>query len=361
MPSRSRVWAVVVGLMLLGGAVVTGTTGAGASGGRNPYPRDDELTISDVQMLGTHNSFHVRPGDDLAPTDPANYEHAPLEVQLEDQGIRSFELDAYSAPTFPVFHSLITDARSTCATLEQCLREISTWSGDHRGHVPMIVLIEPKALPVNANPAIQALIDAEVARQQLTSWDAAAYDRLDDLVREVFGASLLTPDDVRGKRPTLRQAVLKDGWPTLAATRGSVLVVLNASGPGRDLYLAGARSLEGRAMFVPSDVAEPSAAFVKRDVPLPAAIPRIVGRGFLVRTRADADGEEARAGDLSRATLALDSGATVVSTDYPVADAAVGPYVVRLPGTAVARCNPVTAPRSCRDTDIENARGLRNP
>ena len=341
-------------------ALTIGAAPASATG-RNPYPHDDELTISDVQMLGTHNSFHRRPARELVPNEPADYEHAPLDVQLGEQGIRSLELDAFNGPTLPVLHSLLVDDRSTCPTLDACLRTIDTWSDDNPGHVPLIVFIEPKSLPVNANPDIQAAITTEAANRQLTNWDVAGFDRLDTLVRDVFGRTLLTPDEVRGNRPTLRDAILRDGWPTLERTRGGVIVVLGASGADRDLYLAGAPSLEGRAMFVPSDVAEASAAIIKRDVPLPNAFPRIERRNFLVKTRADANAVEARAGDLTRATTAIASGAHVVATDYPVSDAAVGPYVVDLPGTAVARCNPVTAPTWCRDRDVENIRRLRNP
>ena len=332
-----------------------------AAGGRNPYPHDDELTISDVQMLGTHNSYHTRPARELLANEPADYEHPPLDVQLGDQGIRSLELDAFNGPTLPVLHSLLLDEGSTCPELEDCLRTINTWSKANPGHVPLIVFIEPKALPVNTNPDFQAAINTEVTNRGLANWDAAGFERLDGLVRGTFGRTLITPDDVRGKRPTLRDAILQDGWPTLGATRGGVIVVLGASGAERDVYLAGAPSLEGRAMFAPSSVAEPSAAIIKRDVPLPNAFPRIVGRNFLVKTRADSDAVEARAGDLSRATSALASGANVVATDYPLSDPTIGPYVVDLPGTAVARCNPVTAPTSCRDRDIENARGLRHP
>jgi len=244
-----------------------------SAGGRTPYPHDDELTISDVQMLGTHNSFHRRPARELVPNEPADYEHAPLDVQLGDQGIRSVELDAFNGPTLPVLHSLLVDDRSTCPTLEDCLRTIDTWSDDNPGHVPLIVFIEPKSLPVNANPDIQAAITTEATNRQLTNWDVVGFDRLDALVRDVFGRTLLTPDEVRGNRPTLRDAILRDGWPTLERTRGGVIVVLGASGAERDLYLAGAPSLEGRAMFVPSDVAEASAAIIKRDVPLPNAFP----------------------------------------------------------------------------------------
>jgi hypothetical protein len=332
-----------------------------AAGGRDPYPRDDELTVSDVQMLGTHNSYHQRPNRELAANEPADYEHPPLDVQLGDEGIRSIELDAFNSPTFPVFHSLLLDEGSTCPTLEDCLRTIDTWSKANPGHVPLILFIEPKALPVNADPGIQALIDTEATNRGLANWDAAGFERLDVLVSDVFGRTLITPDEVRGKRPTLRDAILRDGWPTLAATRGGVIVVLGSSGAERDVYLAGTPSLEGRPMFVPSDVAEPSAAIIKRDVPQPNAFPRIVRRNFLVKTRADADAVEARIGDLTRATTALASGAQVVATDYPVSDPVIGTYVVDLPGTAVARCNPITAPAWCRDRDVENARGLRHP
>jgi hypothetical protein len=43
----------------------------------------------------------------------------------------------------------------------------------------------------------------------------------------------------------------------------------------------------------------------------------LVGRGYVVRTRADADTREARADDPTRRRLALASGAQWVSTDYP--------------------------------------------
>jgi hypothetical protein len=79
-----------------------------------------------------------------------------------------------------------------------------------------------------------------------------------------------------------------------------------------------------------------------------------------VKTAADADAVEARANNLTRATTALASGAQVIATDYPVPDPTIGPYVVQFPRSAIARCNPVTAPKWCRTRDIENRKGLRN-
>lgn len=342
-------------------ASAAGPLGASSAVARDPYPRDGKLTLADVQVLGTHNSYHLRPDRELAPTEPANYAHPPLDVQLEDQGIRSLEIDAYDGPDLPVFHSLIVDDRSTCPTLAECLDIVATWSKRNPGHVPLVLFIEPKALPTDTNPDIQAVIDSIAAERGLTNWDAAGLERIDTAVRDAFAKMLLTPDQVRKKRPTLRDAVREDGWPTLGATRGKVLVLLNVRDALLDLYLDGAPSLEGRAMFVPSTVSDPYAAIIKRDRPTPVATARLVDRNFLVESRADANGIEARANDQVRAEEAFSSGAQVVTTDYPVADPLVGPYLVALPGTAVARCNPVRAPKWCRDTDIENPRGLRNP
>jgi Phosphoinositide phospholipase C, Ca2+-dependent len=351
---RTLIMVCVMGLL----AALT-VTRAGAASSRNPYPRDDKLRLQDVQMLGTHNSYHLRPARTLAPAEPADYEHPPLDVQLSQQGVRSLELDAYNAPTLPVFHSIIVDDRSTCPTTAACLATIKSWSAANPGHVPLVLFIEPKALPTDPNPGIQTIINNYDAEHNLANWDAASLERLDATVRHGLGRKLITPDEVRGKHVTLRGAILSGGWPTLAKTRGRVLVVLAPSDPIRDLYLTGAPSLERRAMFVPSHPDEPSAAVMKSDAPQPAQFPSLERQHFLVKTAADAEAREARANDVTRATIALASGAHIVSTDYPVADPTIGPYVVDLPGTGVVRCNPVTASKWCRDADLENPRGLR--
>jgi len=305
------------------------------------------LRVNDVQVIGTHNSFHLRPPRDLPPGDVADYEHPPLDVQLDEQGVRSFELDVFNGPTFPVAHTPILDATSTCPTLDACLHVLDAWSDRHPGHVPIFVLVEPKTQTVVLDPT-------------LLPWDAAAVDRLDAEVRSVLGPKdLLVPDQVRGRSPTLRDAVVGRGWPTLRTARGRIALVLNTAGPVRDLYLAGRPSLEGAAMFVTADENAPSAAVLKRDKPVGAEIRRLAQRGFVVRARADDRGVEARAGDLTRATVAIESGAHIVSTDYPVTDPAIGGYVVRLEGGRPARCNPVSAPRRCRAIDIENPKRLR--
>ena len=67
------------------------------------YPLDDELRLHHVQVRGTHNSYHVEPETVIHPSHA--YSHAPLDVQLETQGVRTFELDLHRmGDTFDVFH-----------------------------------------------------------------------------------------------------------------------------------------------------------------------------------------------------------------------------------------------------------------
>ena len=68
---------------------------------------------------------------------------------------------------------------------------------------------------------------------------------------------------------------------------------------------------------------------------------------------ADRHGNEARAGDLRRFEAALDSGAQLISTDFPSPPPGVD-YAVDIPGGTPSRCNPLTAPPGCVAEDIED-------
>ena len=79
-------------------------------------------------------------------------------------------------------------------------------------------------------------------------------------------------------------------------------------------------------------------------------------RGYLVRTRADLPLETVKAGDLSLLDAALASGAQIISTDFPTTGMSARhdtDYVGELPGGGIARCNPISAGRSCRDDRLE--------
>jgi hypothetical protein len=344
---------------------------------------DDCVRFNEIQMLGTHNSYHVAPAP---PTLAAlgergrnlDYTHRPLVAQLSELNIRQFELDVFADPTggrfakpaalrtikgleppgpellvpgFKVLHVQDIDYRTTCATLVACLVAIRDWSRANPSHVPILILIEAKD---------GALEDPDgVGYVKPLPIDADGLRSLDKEIRSVFDDDhIVTPDRVRGRHATLSAALKSDGWPLLRAARGKVLFALDNTDNHRTDYLAGNPSLEGRVMFVSSTPGEPSAAFIKMNEALGEDEARIrlnVKNGFLIRTRADIPTVEARNGDTTRRDAAFRSGAQYVSTDYPDESPFGSGYRARLPGAEhlAARCNPVTAPPGCRNEWLE--------
>jgi hypothetical protein len=96
---------------------------------------------------------------------------------------------------------------------------------------------------------------------------------------------------------------------------------------------------------------------MKRNDPLGSLeeIRDLVSRGYIVRTRSDADTVEARFGLTARRDAALASGAQFVSSDYPEPDPDFGTgYFVEIPDGEPARCNPQNAPPGCREAALED-------
>ena len=110
-------------------------------------------------------------------------------------------------------------------------------------------------------------------------------------------------------------------------------------------------------MFASMDHPEhPAAAWFKINDPIRDfdRIQALARRGFLIRTRADAETRQARANDVAQRDRALASGAQFISTDYPESVRELSPYEVRLPGGAVARLNPVSAAGGTPTIDLES-------
>lgn len=347
---RSRVLAFVVLGALFAAAC---SSGGGDAKKVVAYPLDRKLRLNEVQVLASHNSYHIEASVPLPGPlgDTLEYSHAPLDEQLEHQGVRGFEIDVVNGPgdgEFQVAHTPVVDANTNCSPLSDCLKIVKRWSVAHPGHAPISILIEPK------DGLLERSLDP-----RLGSFDQDGIDRLDAQVREVLGRQLITPDDVRGKSKTLRDAVTGRGWPALDEMRGKVMVILNNGSGPREHLLRDRPSLEGRAMFVTADENAPSAAVIKVDDPKVAKISRLVRDGFIVRTRSDADLVEARNHDTRRLEDALRSGAQIISTDFQIPLPSVaGRFVVQIPDGTPGRCDPVNAPARCRPRDVENPRYL---
>ena len=352
-----------------------------AAAGRGP------LRINHIQTMATHNSYHRELTDaekDVQRKTDANwwnlqFSHPALPQQFQFQHVRGIELDVFPDPKgglntaplvrrdaglppltdpalrepgFKVLHWADHDYGTNCSTLVACLRQVREWSDAHPGHVPLTILTELKS----TDPAKEALGGAKSPK-----WDTALLDALDAEIRSVFPASrLITPDNVRRPGKTLEQSVLQYGWPELSSSRGKALFFMdNQATEIQTPYLTGRPSLEGRVLFTNSRPGRADAAFVGWNEPQgdnTAQIQDLVRRGYYVRTRSDVPFTEARSGDTSRLRAALDSGAQMVSTDFPVVGLSArhgSDYTAELPGGAVARCNPVNAPTSCHDQSLE--------
>jgi hypothetical protein len=343
--------------------------------------QQNSVRINQIQVIGTHNSYHAGFAPSAAKLwqekNPdafkgLDYSHKPLAEQF-DSGVRQIELDIFadskgglyahplgpkfvadahlppdpdfdpdglmSKPGFKVMHMQDIDYRSTCQPFIACLEQIRSWSHEHPRHVPIFVLVETK----QGSPRRPF---QEIEPEPFTS---STFDALDAEIRSAFpSAELITPDDVRGHYETLNAAVLAGNWPTLESARGKVVFLMDQR-PMGPIYLAGHPSLRGRVLFTNAEPGEPDAAFIERNDGPVAEITDLVRKGYLVRTRTDADTKEARVNATTRRDAMIASGAQMLSTDYPANEPArwAGHYAVALPEQAIARCNPVNAPAAC--------------
>jgi hypothetical protein len=366
----------------LAGTALTSKTAPQSAEGQSQNTASG-LRLNQIQYMGAHNAYHREAPDDekriqLA-QDPGAvglfYSHASIPAQLEDQNIRAVELDLFPDPqgglyTYPlirkmagkgpltdpdlakpgikVLHWADFDYGTTCSSFVKCLTQVKTWSNANPDHAPIIIQLELK----QSDPRLVA-----AGGVKAPPWDAGNLDSIDREIRSVFSEQqLLSPDDVRRPDLTLEQSVLTKGWPTLAESRGKVLFFFDNGGAGaiRDTYRTGKPNLEGRAVFTRGPEGEPDAAVTMVNDPRganSAEIQRLVKKGYIVRTRSDEPMSTVLNGELSRVGVALDSGAQMVTTDFPVAGMAArydSDFVAKLPGDTAVRCNPVSAPKWCR-------------
>ena len=361
---------------LIGAALLLAVACTGSDDDDEPAaPADVALGLDEIQVLAAHNAYHLeaeRPLLDaitdampeLTPT--IEYSHPTLTEQLE-LGLRSFELDLfedpdggrYAAPKavallglepidpvmeepgLKVFHIQEVDYRSTCLTFVACLTELEAWSDDHPDHLPLVVHLEAKdgAIPDPGFGFVQPIPATQ-----------ATFTAIEEEIRSVLDEDrIVDVGDVQGEAASLRAAIEADGWPDVDDLRGRFVFVLDDHGAKRDLYRTLHPDTRDRLIFVDAQPPDDDAAFTVLNDPAADGdrIRELVGLGYLVRTRADADTAEARTGDTGRREAAFASGAQLVSTDFEREDPRWPGFVTDLPGDGPARCNPVSAPAGC--------------
>lgn len=348
-----------------------------------------DVRMNQIQFMGAHNGYHREmQGAELAEAiniDPGYpkwglYSHASIPDLFGRQHLRAVELDllpdpqgglyrhplarqraglgpiddpGMAAPGMKVLHVADQDYNTTCRTFVACLQQVRAWSVANPKHVPIILQLELKQTDDRWERLGGAVSPP---------WDPGLLDDIDREIRSVFTETeLITADDLRRPGRTLEQSILTHGWPTLGWARGKVLFFFDNGGHGaiRDMYINGRPNLEGRAVFTQGNPGDPDAAITMVNDPRganAAVIRDLVQRGYLVRTRSDEPLSTVKNEEFSRLDIALASGAQLVTTDFPTVGMAArydSDFVAELPGAVPARCNPVSAPRGCRDGKLE--------
>lgn len=334
-------------------------------GQATPLARTDVSAkrLNELQLLGTHNSYHIAPDSvamglirAAAPSEAESLEvsQPTLTEQLTRYGVRHVELDVYldpkgnlyrkpaalrmaqqqkvqvsaydpdgrmDVPGIKVLHSPDVDYRTTVYTFVDALTELKKWSDANPQHVTLFVLVELKS-------------DSFSPLTRPIGWDEAGFSELEREIQSVWPRErILAPDDIRGSKTTLRDAVKGIGWPTVASQRGKIVFLLDNEGGVRDAYLVKSEILAGRLLFTSVGRDHPAAAWMKRNDPVGsfAEIESLVGDGFMVRTRADSGTKEARENSPFRRQRAIESRTQLISTDFLKPEWRWSPYHVRLP------------------------------
>ncbi len=326
--------------------------------------------INEIQVIGSHNSYkkailpevyaYLSKKDTLNLLPRIQYEHIPVLRQL-DLGLRNLEIDVYAdskggkyahpkildlvpttqpfdpegkmkKPGYKMIHITDIDYQTWYYTLEDCLKDLRKWSDKHPDHDPVFITLEPKDGKANAFGT-----EPEHYTPQL-------FDDLDAELQKYLGKNkIITPDDIRGSYKTLNEAILNNNWPTVHQSKGKFLFVLDNNSENRDLYIQGHPSLQGRMIFTNSAPGTPEAAVVFMNDPKDPSITGLVKKGYLIRTRADADTMEARKEDYSRFEQAKASGAQIITTDYyQPSKLFKSSYKVSFKNNTYERKNPVT-------------------
>ena len=116
-------------------------------------------------------------------------------------------------------------------------------------------------------------------------------------------------------------------------------------------YKKGHAQMAGRLMFLFGEPGDPDIGVVKRDNPVndPDAA-ALAQQGYIIRGTTEGDGPIHGAEDVKRRDAVLAS-AQLVSTDWPTP--APDGWQVTLPGGTPGRCHPLTAPKDCTATAVE--------
>lgn len=282
---------------------------------------DDGMRLNELRYLATHNSYKQA----ISPEAQVFYDYAlfgacnglydyvfdTVTEQLNN-GIRSIEIDLYKHKTadgfdIKILHNCLTEASSSMADFELGLKELRMWSDYNEGHLPVIVLVEPKTSGIGNFGAM----------------DSEAFTYAFSLMETILGDKLYTPADAIGDYSTFAEMRAANDYPAVRDLTGKFVFLLHES-KKKDSFTSLDETLLSQKMFYTayasslskgkSGVYADNVLFVLANEPSDSELMEYaVDNNYIVRTRIDLHhivSEE-------RLTQGIESGANIMSSDYP--------------------------------------------
>lgn len=281
----------------------------------------DGVKYNEVSFLGTHNSYQKEcvPARQKLFRDASTVTFGLVKAEkatfsadyLTDQlnlGIRSVELDVETVVadgkiSFVCSHAPVLDMPTHCYDFALALKEIKLWSDANPNHLPITIIIEPKKV--------------FIPDKNMHYFTCGYANELGEQAKLIFGDTLITPADMMRNHSSLKEMREADGWMTLSETRGHVMILLHDT-TVTDKYIEQDTSIKTQAMFPmlrydsrDKDYASFLLINKAKDIQVQAA--EVLGKKLVIRTRSDNFGSYKE----SDSQIALNSGAQIVSTDYP--------------------------------------------
>lgn len=271
------------------------------------------LKLNEIQYLATHNSykgmstplgrFFVGLGDSFQEARALKYSYKTLTEQLKS-GIRSMELDVrYRKQTFILNHVPLVDNSSVAPNLALALEEINLYMTYNPNHMPIILIFEMKDDWMMLDPMLKPM-DNDVLVQ------------FNDLIKNVFGDKLYSPNDLRIDNLSINDTIKTHGWPEISSLLGKIICVMHPSSINQT-YRGIDFSSSKQALFSGSykdDIEHDDTSFIIHNDIDVASIESLVQMGYIVRTRMD---ESLIYKDEQR-LLAISSGAHILSSDFTI-------------------------------------------
>lgn len=279
------------------------------------------VKINEIAVIGTHNSYQLLATPQKraygkvcnvltfgSEFDDIDFEMDTYTQQLET-GIRNLEIDIETVDdgkniSFVVTHKPITDNVSSGYDFVKGLEEIVMWSDNNPNHIPIYLLIEPKADVDSVNNMKDFSLEYAL--------------ELDSVIRETLGERLLTPELVKGDFDSFAEMREADAWPTLREAAGKIIVLLHPCDV-TEQYIDTDSSLSTQVMFPMlrfEDIEKTYASFILDNEPEDAAKNNHITvdeKNLMVRTRADNypdfSDEKYASADIC--------GSHIITTDYP--------------------------------------------